>query len=45
MLFCLFLVDSRRRDMGDEMDFIEWAATVEMLADAEKRLNLLSLAQ
>ena len=32
-------------DMGDEMDFIEWAATVEMFADAEKRLNLLSLTQ
>ena len=32
-------------ELGDEMDFIEWAATVEMLADAEKRLALLSTAQ
>ena len=31
-----------RGDMGDEMDFMEWAATVEMLADAEKRLSLLN---
>ncbi len=27
--------------MGDDMDFVEWAATVEMLANAEKRLALL----
>ncbi len=26
-----------RGDMGDEMDFIEWAAIVEMPADTEKR--------
>ena len=31
-------------ELGDAMDFIEWAATVEMLADAEKRLALLSTA-
>ena len=29
-------------DLGDDMDFVEWAATVEMLAKAEKRLDLLS---
>jgi len=28
-------------EMGDKMDFIEWAATVEMLANADKRLALL----
>jgi len=27
--------------MGDDMDFVEWAATVEMLHKAEKRLALL----
>lgn len=32
-------------EIGDEMDFIEWAATVEMLADAERRMMLLSAAQ
>jgi hypothetical protein len=34
-----------RGEMGDAMDFIEWAATVEMLADAERRMMLLSAAQ
>lgn len=28
--------------MGDEMDFVEWAATVEMLQNLEKRQTLLS---
>ncbi|WP_069471009.1 hypothetical protein [Candidatus Marithrix sp. Canyon 246] len=28
-------------DMGDEMDFVEWAATVEMFTNVEKRLTLL----
>ena len=28
-------------EMGDEMDFVEWSATVEMLANTEKRLALL----
>jgi len=27
--------------MGDEMDFVEWAATVEMLANVKKRIALL----
>ena len=27
--------------MGDEMDFVEWAATVEMLKNAEKQMALL----
>ena len=29
-------------EMGDEMDFIEWAATIEMLTNTSKRLTLLS---
>ena len=28
-------------EMGDDMDFVEWAATVEMLSNAETRLALL----
>ena len=28
-------------EMGDDMDYIEWAATVEMLKNAERRLLLL----
>ncbi|MBI4639198.1 MAG: hypothetical protein HY731_00785 [Candidatus Tectomicrobia bacterium] len=28
-------------EMGDDMDFIEWAATVDMLGNVEKRLALL----
>ena len=28
-------------EMGDDTDFIEWAATVEMLTNAERRLALL----
>lgn len=27
--------------LGDDMDFIEWAATIEMLKNAEKRLTFL----
>ena len=27
--------------MGDEMDFVEWAATVEMLTNVEKQMDLL----
>lgn len=30
-------------EMGDDMDFIEWAATVEMLKNIETRLLLLKL--
>ncbi len=28
-------------ELGDDMDFIEWAATVEMLMNANRRLELL----
>ena len=28
-------------EMGDEMDFVEWSATVEMLANVDKQLALL----
>jgi len=28
-------------EMGDEMDFIEWASTIEMLINVEKRMALL----
>jgi hypothetical protein len=31
-------------EMGDDMDYIEWAATVEMLKNAERRLLLLKTA-
>jgi hypothetical protein len=27
--------------MGDDMDYVEWSATVDMLAGVEKRLSLL----
>ncbi len=27
--------------MGDEMDYVEWSATVDMLSGIEKRLSLL----
>jgi hypothetical protein len=30
-----------RGAMGDEMDYVEWSATVDMLAGIEKRLSLL----
>jgi hypothetical protein len=29
--------------MSDELDFIEWASTIEMLANIEKRLGLLNI--
>jgi hypothetical protein len=32
-----------RGELGDDMDFIEWASTIEMLANLEKRLALLSV--
>ncbi|CAK0740816.1 conserved hypothetical protein [Gammaproteobacteria bacterium] len=32
-------------EMGDEIDFIEWAATLEMLVNAEKRIALLDIIQ
>jgi len=28
-------------EMGDDMDYVEWSATVDMLAGIEKRLSLL----
>ena len=28
-------------EMGDDMDFVEWAATVEMVANVDRRLALL----
>jgi len=28
-------------DMGDDMDFIEWASTIEMIGNIDKRLYLL----
>lgn len=31
-------------EMGDSMDFVEWSATVEMLANAEKQMALLETA-
>lgn len=30
-------------EMGDELDFVEWAATIEMLANINKRLDLLEV--
>jgi hypothetical protein len=30
--------------MGDDMDYVEWSATVDMLAGTEKRLSLLQEA-
>jgi hypothetical protein len=30
--------------MGDETDYVEWAATLEMLANLDKRLALLNMA-
>ncbi len=30
-------------EMGDEIDFIEWASTVDMLANVDKRLALLDI--
>jgi hypothetical protein len=32
-------------ELGDYMDFIEWAATVEMLENADKRLEVLNLGR
>jgi len=33
----------KRGEMGDDMDFIEWAATIEMLTHVEKKLELLQI--
>ena len=37
-----FYTRYKKGEMGDDMDFIEWAATVEMVENAEKRLALLN---
>ncbi|MDI6792636.1 MAG: hypothetical protein QME81_07200 [bacterium] len=36
-----FYTRYKNGEIGDAMDFIEWAATVEMLANAERRITLL----
>jgi len=36
-----FYTRYEKSEMGDSMDFIEWSATVEMLANAEKQMTLL----
>ncbi|MGR3317415.1 MAG: hypothetical protein ACUZ8O_02895 [Candidatus Anammoxibacter sp.] len=33
-----FYIRYEKGEMGDDMDFVEWAATVEMVENAEKRL-------
>ncbi len=37
-----FYTRHKKGEMGDDMDFIEWAATVKMVENAEKRLALLN---
>jgi len=39
-----FYTRYEKGEMGDSMDFIEWSATVEMLANAEKQMALLGTA-
>jgi hypothetical protein len=36
-----FYTRYEKGEMGDEMDFVEWAATVDMLANVEQNLTLL----
>jgi hypothetical protein len=38
-----FYTRYEKGEMGDKMDFVEWSATVEMLANVEKRLALLEI--
>ena len=38
-----FYARYKKGEMGDEMDFIEWAATAEMLANLEKQLSILEI--
>ncbi len=38
---CAFYTRYEKGEMGDDMDFVEWAATVEMLANVEKSVTLL----
>lgn len=37
-----FCPQYERGELGDEMDFIEWASTLEMLANVKKRLTILA---
>ena len=36
-----FYARYERGEMGDDLDFVEWAATVEMLANVEQQFSLL----
>lgn len=38
----LFLERFERGELGDDMDYMEWAATSEMLVNAEKHLRILA---
>ncbi len=38
-----FYARYEKGELGDDMDFVEWAATVEMVANADRRLTLLNL--
>jgi hypothetical protein len=38
-----FYTRYEKGEMGDKMDFVEWSATVKMLANIEKRLVLLEI--
>ncbi len=38
-----FYTRYEKGEMGDEIDLVEWAATVEMLSNVEKRLALLQI--
>lgn len=37
-----FYAQYERGDLGDEMDFMEWASTIEMLANVKKHLTILA---
>jgi hypothetical protein len=37
-----FTASYERGELGDDINFIEWASTIEMLTNLEKRLALLS---
>lgn len=39
-----FYTKYNQGNMGDAMDFIEWAATIEMLANTERHIALLDVA-
>ncbi len=38
-----FFTRYEKGEMGDEIDFVEWASTVEMLTNVDKRLELLQI--